>query len=353
MLLIEQTRVSLDTPHRERSKLRQRTMATTPNKDKPYVQIPLRSNTNHHFTGRTVAVHIETCYVLFSNLVKVVLKKEEKDATTAHEQINKVLSKINHTQYIVIDNDVFVSSNALNILLTEHKDTWGAFVDDGFAQLLEDIKLLRKQGKSSVTPEVKVKKETSTEQTLLYIPLEYGLLLDARERNIAENEKTLRARHELLATREAVISAREKTMNEGERFFKQRETKLVKKIFQYKEDRDMLDSKSNALDQKEKELDERSNDLQQFMDQTLALAKQFSGGGGSSSSKKKTPSKVHFNLPSSSKRSYSVSPSLTSKDSAVKALLMVKKVCSVFCVLLLLLLFVSKYLVDYVILLRQ
>jgi F0F1-type ATP synthase beta subunit len=111
---------------------------------------------------------------------------------------------------------------------------------------------------------------------------------------------------------------------------------LFRKALRYKEDRDALDLRSKALDEKEKELDERSNDLQQFMDQTLALAKQFSGGGGSSSSKKKTLSKVHFNLPSSStKRSTSVSPSLTSKDSAVKALLMVKKVCvCAICVLL-------------------
>lgn len=312
----------------------------TPKKDKGFVQIPLRSKNKHHFTGETVVVHTETCFVLYSNLVKVVCGKEGKDASTAHEQINQVLSKMNHTQHLSINGNVFVSSNALNILFTEYKKTWGAFADDGFNQLLEDLKLLRKQekasvtqgtGKASVTPEVK--KEKSEEQSLLHIPVEYGLLLDARERNIAENEKTLNARHELLERREVVVSAREKTTNEREQFFKQRETELVKKVLRYKEDRDALDLRSKALDEKEKELDERSNDLQQFMDQTLALAKQFSGGGNNSSSKKKTPSKVHFNLPSSSKRSTSASPSLTSKDSAVKALLMVKKVCVLFYVL--------------------
>ena len=308
----------------------------TPKKDKGFVQIPLRSKNKHHFTGETVVVHKETCFVLYSNLVKVVCGKEGKDASTAHEQINQVLSKMNHTQHLSINGNVFVSSNALNILFTEHKKTWEAFADDGFNQLLEDLKLLRKQGsvtqgtgKASVTPEVKKEKKE-----ILHIPVEFTALLDARERNIAENEKTLNARHELLERREAVVSTREKTTNEREQFFKQRETELVKKVLCYKEDRDALDLRSKALDEKEKELDERSNDLQQFMDQTLALAKQFSGGGNNSSSKKKTPSKVHFNLPSSSKRSTSASPSLTSKDSAVKALLMVKKVCCVlFCVL--------------------
>ena len=311
----------------------ERTMAT-PKKDKDFVQIPLRSKNKHHFTGETVVVHTETCFVLYSNLVKVVYGKEGKDASTAHEQINQVLSKMNHTQHLSINGNVFVSSNALNILFNEYKKTWGAFADDGFNQLLEDLKLLRK-GKASVTPEVKKEKEE-----LLHIPVEYGLLLDAREKNIAENEKTLNARHELLERREAIVSAREKTTNEREQFFKQKETELVKKVLRYKEDRDALDLRSKALDEKKKELDEkkkeldeRGNDLQQFMDQTLALAKQFSGGGNNSSSKKKTPSKVHFNLPSSSKRSSSASPSLTSKDSAVKALLMVKKVCVLFYVL--------------------
>ena len=310
----------------------------TPKKDNDFVQITLRSNIKQIFTGETVVVHKETCFVSFSNLVKVVCVKDgSKDASTAHEQINNVLSKINYTQYTSINGDVFVSSNALNILINEHKKTWGAFTDDGFAQLLEDLKLLRKQGsvtqgtgKASVTQ--KVKKENYAEQTHVYIPLEYGMLLDARERNIAENEKTLSVRHELLERREAVVSAREKTTNEREQFFKHRETELMKKTFQYKEDRDALDLRSKALDEKKKELDERSNDLQQFMDQTLTLAKQFSSGGGSSS-KKKTSSKVHFNLPSSTKRSTSASPSLTSKDSAVKTLLMVKKVCIFLCAL--------------------
>ena len=91
----------------------------TPKKDTNFVQIPLRSKNKHQFNGETVVVHKETCFVLFTNLVKVVCGKEGKNASTAHEQINQVLSKMNHTQYLSINGNVFVSSNALNILFTD------------------------------------------------------------------------------------------------------------------------------------------------------------------------------------------------------------------------------------------
>lgn len=299
-------------------------MATT---DTDYVQISLRSNKKHHFTGEKVVVHRRTGFVLFSGIVKVVCKGRGVDGDGLWD---KVLPKMTATKYMFKKNNLFCSIIALRIVLDNYKDsckdTLGAFADDGFQQLAEDLKVVLDGRRLPI----KVKKEeddTFADQPAFHIPTEYGLLLNAREMNLAENEKTLTARHELLETREKVVSAREKTMNEREQFYTQNEAEFFNKVVQYKKDRDVLDLRSKALDKKQKELDERSNDLQQFMDQTLSLAKQFSG---SSSSKKKTPSKVHFNLPSSKRSSTPSSPS-TSKDSAVKALLMVKKVC-VLCV---------------------
>lgn len=302
-------------------------MATT---DTDYVQISLRSDQKHHFTGEKVVVHRRTGFVLFSGIVKVVCKGLLDDE---HVYMwDKVLFKMTATKYMQKKGNLLVSSEALRIVLNEFKDTWGVFADDGFQQLTEDLKVVVNGG----IPEEVITIEEDTPQ----IPLDYTSLLQAREENIKQNEKVLRARYRLLETREVVLATREKTMNEREEFFSIKETEILHKITQYQKDLDTLQHRSDELDQKDKELDERSNDLQRFMDETLALAKQYTQGSGgnvgSSAEKKKTPSKVQFNLqpqtaaasPSRRQRSSSsASPSLSSKDSAVKALLMVKKVC--------------------------
>ena len=293
--------------------------------DTDYVQIKLRSNKKHHFTGEKVVVHRRTGFVLFSGIVKVVCKGRGDDGDDLWD---KVLPKMTATKYMLKKGNLLASSEALRIVLNEYKDTfkdsWGVLADDGFQQLTEDLKVVINGG----IPEEAITIEENTP----HVPLDYTSLLEAREENIKQNEKALRARDRLLETREAVIAAREKTMNEREEFFSIKETEILHKMTQYQNDLD-------TLHQRNKELDERSNDLQRFMDETLALAKQYtqgSGGNAGSSDKKNTPSKVHFNLqpqaatasPSRRQRSSSsASPSLSSKDSAVKALLMVKKVC--------------------------
>lgn len=298
--------------------------------DSDYVQIKLRSNKKHHFTGEKVVVHRRTGFVLFSGIVNVVCKGPPEDEHCY--MWNKVLPKMTATKYMLKKGNLLASSAALRIVLNEYKDsckdTWGTFADDGFQQLTEDLKVVIDGG---IPVEV-----VSIEEDISPIPLDYTSILEAREENIKQNEKTLRARDRLLETREAVITAREKTMNKREELFLKKETEILYKISEYKKDLDTLQHRSNELYKKDKELDERSNDLQRFMDETLALSKQYIQDNGFT--KQKIPSKVHFNLqpqttPTAtphrrrSSSSTSASLSLSTKDSVVKKLLMVKKVC--------------------------
>jgi len=286
-----------------------------------YVQIKLRSDKKHRFTDKLIVVHRRTGFVMFSNFVKMVCNSE--DDAYSIDVWNKVLTKMTATKYMFKNQNLFVSSAAVGIILDEYKDsskdTWGTFFKDGFEQLTKDLNIVMSGGFPVETPPIDT--TTAVRPSTSCTPLAENIdsLLDAREKNIKQNEETLRVRHELLEAREAVILAREKTMNQREAFFAQKETEFLKKYIQYKKNKDALDIRS-------KELDERSSDLQEFMDKTLFLAKQFSDGTSCSSSKKKTSSKVHFNI--HHKQSSSVSPSLTSTDSIVKTLLMVKKVGS-------------------------
>lgn len=295
--------------------------------DTDYVQIKLRSNITHHFTDKKVVVYRRIGFVLFSGIVKVVGQQHGDE----HAYLwDKVLTKMTATKYMLKKDNLFVSSEALRIVLNEYKDifkdTWGVFADDGFEQLIEDLEVVIAGG----IPAEVIKIEEDSPQT----PTDYTSLLQAREENIKQNEKVLRARGRLLQTREGVLVAREKTMNEREEFFSKKETEILDKMTQYQKDLETMYHRSNELDQRSKELDERSNLVQGFMDEALVLAKQYtkgSSGNAGSSGKKNTPSKVHFNLQPQTaatprRQHSSSSPSLSSKDSAAKALLMVKKV---------------------------
>ena len=144
-----------------------------------YVQITLRSNKKHHFTGEKVVVYKPTGFVLFSNFVKVVCKGDHEVSADIWDT---VLTKMTATKYMLKKNNLFCSIIALRIVMDNYKDsckdTWGAFADDGFQQLAEDLKVVLDGRRLPI--KVKKEEDTFADQPAFHIPTEYGLLLNAR-----------------------------------------------------------------------------------------------------------------------------------------------------------------------------
>lgn len=290
-----------------------------------YIELHLRSSDNskkHCFDDKHVNVHRRTNFVCYSDLANAVCDTNDDNVTGIYW--DNILCKTSASNYMIKNNYLFISPNALNILVDFHKDSykdsWGAFAADGFDLLLQDLKRLKQKRKSI---EIKTEEEEEPPKKILRIPQEFAVLLGSRETNVVKNEKALIARHDTLEvrekaqiarenavkTREDAVSSREKTMNEREDFFLEKERDIIERVMQYKENVDSLDERSKQLDERSKQLDDRSKqlderekDVEQFVEQTLSLAKQYT----TPSRKKDTPSstnKVHFDLPSHSSSS--------------------------------------------------
>lgn len=247
-------------------------------------EIPLRPTSEQLFTGKSILIESITGFISYKNLIKVVCKEETDDRDAIFRYWDQVLPYVAPSQYTVKDSDLLISANALKILVDEFKESselWKNFANDGFEELLRDLKTFKQKMKNV---EVKTENETTPLQKtrkLLHIPQEYTALLDARQANIVQNEKTLAIRQEALEAREAAVLAREKTVNERENFWLEKEKDIVKKVIQFDKDR--------------KELEDQRKHVDDFLGESLKLAEKYTSPS-SSSKKRKTPSKVRFQI---------------------------------------------------------
>ena len=210
-------------------------------------------------------------------------KEETHDRDAIFRYWDQVLPYVSPSQYTVKDSDLLISANALKILVDEFKESselWKNFANDGFEELLRDLKTFKQKMKN-----VEIKTENDTTplhktRKLLHIPQEYSALLDARQANIVQNEKALAIRQEALEVREAAVLVREKTVNEREKFWLEKEKDIVQRVIRFDKDR--------------KELEDQRKYIDDFLGESLKLANQYTSP--SSSKKRKTPSKVRFEI---------------------------------------------------------
>ena len=224
-----------------------------------------------------------TGFISYTNLIKVVCKEVKDDRDAIFQYWDQVLPYVAPSQYTVKDSDLLISTNALKILVNKFKETselWKNFANDGFEELLRDLKTFKQNMKNA---EIKTEDNTmplQKKRKLLHIPFEYSTLLDARQSNIVQNEKALAIRQGALEAREAAVLAREKTVDERERFWLEKENDFVKKVIQFDKDK--------------QELEEQRKHVEDFLGESLELAKKYTSP--SSSKKRKTPSKVRFEI---------------------------------------------------------
>lgn len=246
-------------------------------------EIPLRSTSEQLFTGKSILIESITGFISYKNLIKVVCKEEKDKRDAIFRYWDTVLPYVASSQYTVKDSELLISANALKILVDEFKESsksWKNFANDGFEELLQDLKTFKQKMKNV---EIKTENDTTplpNTRKLLHIPFEYSTLLGARQANIVQSEKALAIRQEALEARETVVLAREKTVNERERFWLERENDLVQKVIQFDKDR--------------KELEEQRKHVDDFLGESIKLAKKFTSP--SSSKKRKPPSKVRFQI---------------------------------------------------------
>lgn len=281
-----------------------------------YIELRLRSSSHNNqkklcFVDKPVSVHRRTNFVCYSDLANAVCNTNDDNVTCVYW--DNVLCKTSASNYMIKNNYLFISPNALDILVDFHKDfykdSWGTFAADGFNLLLKDLKRLKQKRKFVEIKTEEEEEEPPSKQTFR-IPQELAVLLGSRETNIVKNEKALIARQgavearevsvssreDAVKTREDSVSSREKTMNEREDFFLEKERDIIELVMQYKEDVDSLAERSKQLDDRDKQLDEREKDMEQFVEQILSLARQYT-----TPSRKKDQSssanKVRFDLP--------------------------------------------------------